>query len=242
MKKTLKSIIAILMILSALLICVSCKPSDKVQKQVDDHLKEKYGDLEFELIGCSQNRSTNGWYVASIRCVDTDVIFSIYLSNVHVSDSYGVEYANKTISKKLLNGPLSEYKNNIESIQWLDIFEDDLEGYEFRSVDASVEYEAIDAKSFYRVDLKNCNLLSSAASTIYDIFITMEASGVTLGESTFYVDVGTHSYRITADYHGIDYFSKNDFIQAVLSQDESKENEFYIGIIDIDVRGSAYSE
>lgn len=242
MKKTMKSAIAILMILSALLVCVSCKPSDRIQNQVNDYLTEKYGDLDFELIGCSQNRSTNGWYVASIRCVDTDVIFSIYLSSVHVSDSYGVEYANKTISQKLLNGPLSEYKNNIESIQWLDLFEEDLEGYEFRNVDASVEYEAIDAKSFYRVDLKNCNLLSSAASTIYDIFITMEASGVMLGESTFYVDVGTHSYRITADYHGIDAFTKNDFIQAVSSQDKSKENEFYIGIIDIDVTGDSYSE
>lgn len=242
MKKTMKSAIAILMILSALLVCVSCKPSDRIQNQVNDYLTEKYGDLDFELIGCSQNRSTNGWYVASIRCVDTDVIFSIYLSSVHVSDSYGVEYANKTISQKLLNGPLSEYKNNIESIQWLGLFEEDLEGYEFRNVDASVEYEAIDAKSFYRVDLKNCNLLSSAASTIYDIFITMEASGVMLGESTFYVDVGTHSYRITADYHGIDAFTKNDFIQAVSSQDKSKENEFYIGIIDIDVTGDSYSE
>ena len=242
MKKTMKSLVAILMILSALLVCVSCKPSDKIQKQVDNYLKEKYGALDFELIGCSQNRSTNGWYVASIRCVDTDVIFSIYLSNVHVSDSYGVEYANKTMSNKLVNGPLSEYKDNIEIIQWLDLFEEDLEGYEFRNVDASVEYEAIDAKSLYRVDLKNCNLLSSAASIIYDIFMTMEENGVILGESTFYVEVGTHSYRITADYHGIDIFSKNDFIQAVSSQDKSKENEFYIGIIDIDVTGDYYSE
>lgn len=242
MKKNMKSVIAILMILSALLVCVSCKPSDRVQKQVDNYLKEKYGDLDFELIGCSQNRSTNGWYVASIRCVDTDVIFSLYLSSVHVSDSYGVEYANKTMSEKLLDGPFSVYKNNIESIQWLDVFEDNLDGYEFRNVDASVEYNAIDAKSLYRVNLKNCNLLSSAASTIYDIFLAMEANGVTLSESTFYVDVGTHSYRISADYHGIDAFTKNDFIQAVASQDKSKENEFYIGVIDIDVTGDSYFE
>lgn len=212
----------------------SCAASDKAIKNANKYLRDKYGNMKFELVEYTQNRTTNGWYVAKVNCVDTKTDFTMYISNVRMTDSYGVTYVNSQMEKKIKMGPLAAHVDNIKSVQWLNEFEDGFENYTFRTVDPKENFEVADVKALYKVELKNCKYVSDVAELIYDTMTMFEAFGAVLGKTTFVFEIDTYIYTVIADYSITDEFTKVQFIKEMNEKDAVAKKENFLNIISLD--------
>lgn len=240
--KILKSAIAFIAVFAIVFSCVSCSDEDKVEKNGKEYLEEKYGDLDFEFIGYTQNKSTNGWYVANVRCNDTGVDFEMYISSIRITDGYGVSYANEMMEENLKSGVFAPYADKIESITWLSEFEEGYENYTFKTVDADSEYKAADIRSLENVVLKDCNLVSTAASVIYDMVIALEREGVLLNKSEFAFKVGSFDYTVTVDYAGMDMLHKSKFTSKMLEFEKQAKSNILQTNVKIDLSADGLKE
>lgn len=240
--KILKRAVAVVAVFAIVIAAVSCSAEDKVERNSKEYLEEKYGDLDFELVGYTQNKSTNGWYIMNARCNDTGVDFEMYVSSIRITDGYGVSYANATMEEKLINGAFEPYADRIESVTWLSEFEDGYENYTFKTVDISQDFEISDVKSLEKVVLKDCNLVSTAASVIYDMVLSLEEYGVVLGESEFDFTVGSFDYTVLVDYGGLDILSKDGFTAKMLSREREAKRSILATDVKVDFTASALME
>ena len=97
-----RAAVLILFAVAFVFLMCACAASDKAIKNANEYLKDKYGNLDFKLIEYTQNKTTNGWYIANIRCNDTKTDFVMYISSLRMTDSYGVTYVNSIMQKKIL--------------------------------------------------------------------------------------------------------------------------------------------
>ena len=212
----------------------SCAASDKAIKNANKYLKDKYGNLDFELVDYTQNRTTNGWYIANVRCEDTKTDFVMYISNVRMTDSYGVTYVNAQMEKKVKMGPLAEHKDNVKSVQWLNEFEDGFENYTFRTVNPKQNFEVTDVKALYKVELKDVKSVSDVAEIIYDTMTMFEEFGTLLGKTTFTFEIDTYVYTVVVDYGIAEEYTEVQFVKEMTERDEEAKKSNFHNIISLD--------
>lgn len=193
-----KFMICLLSIAFVVALC-ACTPSQKMQNKVYEYLNTKYKGLEFELVDYSQDKETSGRYIIDVKCVTNDVDFEIYASNLYISDGYSVSYANAYM-EPLLTEALSDVKElaKIESVQWMDIFADNSNGYKFREV-GNISYEMTDIKEIYRVTLSDVESTNEATQCIYMVITQLDLKGVSLNKIVFDFRIGEVPILLTTD-------------------------------------------
>lgn len=212
----------------------ACAASDNAIKKANKYLKDKYGNLNFELLDYTQNKTTNGWYIANVRCNDTKTDFVMYISSVWMTDSYGVTYVNAVMGKKIMMGPLAAHADNIKSVQWLNEFEDGFENYTFRTVDPKQSFEVSDISSIYKIELKDIKSISNVAEIIYDTMSVFEEFGAILGKTTFVFEIDKYIYTIVADYSVVNKSNEAQFIKDLNERDAKEKESNFLNIISID--------
>lgn len=230
-----RATLAVLFAVAFVFLICSCAASDSAIKKANKYLKEKYGNLNFELIDYTQNKTTNGWYIANVRCNDTKTDFVMYISSVRMTDSYGVKYINAQMEKKIAKGPLAAHIDNIKSVQWLNEFEDGFENYTFRTVDPKQNFEVSDVSSIYKIELKDVKSISSAAEIIYDTMAVFEEFGAILGKTTFVFEIDKYVYTIVADYSTTNNTNEAQFIKDLKEYDAKEKESNFLNIISIDL-------
>lgn len=213
----------------------ACAASDSAIKKANKYLKDKYGNLNFELLDYTQNRTTNGWYIANVRCNDTKTDFVMYISSVRMTDSYGVKYVNTQMEKKIVKGPLAAHTDNVKSVQWLNEFEDGFENYTFRTVDPKQNFEIYDVSSIYKIELKDVKSISDVAEIIYDTMSVFEEFGAILGKTTFVFEIDKYVYTIIADYSVVNDSNEAQFIKDLNDRDIKEKESNFLNIISMDL-------
>lgn len=213
----------------------ACTASDSAIKKANKYLKDKYGNLNFELLDYTQNRTTNGWYIANVRCNDTNTDFVMYISSVWMTDSYGVRYVNAQMEKKIEKGPLAAHAENIKSVQWLNEFEDGFENYTFRTADPKQNFEIYDVSSIYKIELKDVKSISNVAEIIYDTMTVFEEFGAILGKTTFVFEIDKYVYTVVADYSAVNKSNEAQFIKDLNECDAKEKESNFLNIISIDL-------
>ena len=230
-----RAAVALFFALAFVFVICSCAASDKAIKNANKYLKDKYGNLNFELVDYTQNKTTNGWYIANVRCADTKTDFKMYISSVRMTDSYGVNYVNAQMEKKIKMGPLAARTDNVKSVQWLNEFEDGFENYTFRNVDPKQNFEVSDVKSIYKIELKNCKSISEVSEIIYDTMSMFEAFGTILGKTTFVFEINKYVYTVVADYSIVNKYNMAQFIKEMNERDAKEKESNFLNIISIDL-------
>ena len=214
-KKTAAVLIAAVMFAFA-----SCSDDKKTEKRVYDYLGEKYPTSNFEIVNFTQNKTTNGWYIVNAVCTGDAVNFTLYVSPLDITDSYGVTAENLKMDKKIMTEILTEYEEYVARTKWLDEFEDGQENYAFRTVDMSCEYDISCITKMHSIEIENCDSVSSAAGLIYDIIRAFSEKGIFLADATFLFDIGECSYSVRADFDSTANVSRENFVLNVCGEDE----------------------
>ena len=230
-----RAAVALFFALAFVFVICSCAASDKAIKNANKYLKDKYGDLNFELVDYTQNKTTNGWYIANVRCADTKTDFVMYISSVRMTDSYGVTYVNTVMEKKVKMGPLASHVDNVKSVQWLNEFEDGFENYTFRNIDPKQNFEVSDIKSIYKIELKDCKSVTEVAEIIYDAMSMFEAFGAILGKTTFVFEIDKYVYTVVADYNTTNKTDVAHFIREMNDRDAKEKESNFLNIISMDL-------
>lgn len=185
--KHMKRILAAVLAAAMTLVLVACVQSDKVEAQIYDYLEGKYEGYDFEILSYTQEKDTSGRYAVSVHCADNDVDFEIYASSILVTDDFTVKYANSVMESDLIEllgtaRPLI----CVKSIQWLDLYADDSNGYKFREFPLEeIPYTPYDVKNIYRVKLDDMPSSNEAAQCIYMFCDILDYKGVSLDKVTF---------------------------------------------------------
>ncbi|MBR0235018.1 MAG: hypothetical protein IJQ37_00990 [Clostridia bacterium] len=231
LKRILGLALAASMIACAVLVLASCSEQERLEKESREYLKEKYGKTDFELVSYTQNKTTNGWYVANVRSKSDGVEFRMFISSVRKTDSYGVELVNGNMQKALMDGPFAANKDRIARVRWLGEFEDGYENHTFRSMDITKKYDFSDIKTLDLVELKDCAVISHASNAMYEIITSLEEYGVFLDKVLFTFDVGSFKYKVKCDYEFVSEFSKQEFVQYVYTMNEEAKKNNPVGFI-----------
>ena len=231
--------LAALMLSCMAFVFASCSEQDRLERESREYLKEKYGKTDFELVSYTQNKTTNGWYVANVKSVSDGVNFRMFISSVRKTDSYGVELVNKNMQQTLLEGPFAEIKDKIASVRWLGEFEDGYENHTFRNIDVKKNFDVSDIKTLDLVELKDCAVISHASAEIYDVIMSFEKYGVFIDKVTFTFEIGSFKYKVKCDYKFVSEYSRQAFIQYIYElNDEAKKNN-PIGFISFDLTAAS---
>ena len=186
--KIAKIIAAILLSSGLLLGGVACaSASDKVETQVYEYLNEKYGNMDFEIAGYTQDKSMSGRYEVDVHCKNTGVSFMVYHSSVLTTDSYSVAQANAFMQDDLMEilGVAAEL-SNVDEIQWKDLFAEESNGYKFRSMNIEeMPHNPYNVSELYRVKLKNIKNPNDAAQCVDMVITVLDTKGISLEKVTF---------------------------------------------------------
>ena len=184
--KYIRKIAAAILAVALIAGVYACTPSKKVQNEVYDYLNEKYTGLEFSLLDYTQDKETSGRYTVFARCLTTNVDFEIYVSSLFITDSYGVSYANSVMDPQILDA-LGNARSLgcVEDVQWLNLYEEDSDGYRFDEVDPNISYDVKDVNEIYRIRLADVISANEAAQCVYLVMTSLDTAGIELDRATF---------------------------------------------------------
>ncbi len=206
---------------------VACSSSsDTVETRIYAYLESKYDNLEFEISGYTQDKSMSGRYEVAASCKETGVDFMVYHTSLMTTDSYGVEQANAYMNEDMCNllGAAAELAN-VETIQWLDIYAEDSNGYKFRNVDMhQVPMNPLSVTELYRVKLKNIHSANEAAQCVDMVITVLDMRDIRLQKVTFEFTLGEDLILFTTDTDTV-LGTTYDILEILFTRVNSNEDE-----------------
>lgn len=235
MKNKAMAITAFLLVVAVLLLSACSGKEDKIIGRATNYLVEKYGDLGFEILNYTQNKTTNGRFTLNVYCEETDTVFKMFMYSLRITDGYSVAYSNDMMQKKIMEGPLENLSENVSSVQWKNEFEDGLEDFTYRTMEMREYSISEDLESLYLVQLEDCPHISNAARIIYNVIISFEPYGALLSDTTFVFEIGSYSYTVKADYATATELRGDGFVKKVYELDSEAKSKSISSIISIDM-------
>lgn len=224
--KYMRKIAAVVLVISLVALICACTPSKKVQNEVYDYLNSKYKGLEFELLDYKQEKETSGRYTVFAKCLTTNVDFQIYVSSMFTTDSYSVSYANSVMDPQLMDtlGTAREAAC-VSEIQWLDLYEEESDGYKFRDVSADISYNVKDVNEIYRIKLSGVESANDAAQCVYMAVTTFDMQGIELDTVTFEFTLNDTPILFTTDTVSVKEIPLEDLEAKFYAAESSSEKE-----------------
>lgn len=222
--KKLKKFTALFLVLIYTIVATSCKASEKVLEKINAYLTEEYPERSFSVMDYTKRNETSGRYEVNAVCLDDDIEFQIYIySTITATDSYAVERANMQMEQAIRKEIDLFYKDlskKFSSIQWLNIYADNAEGYSFRYIDPNKDYKLSDLNNsdIYRVELAEGLTISEVGGAIYDFMDDFyKYTPYIIGKTTFVYTLNQVTYEFTTDAKTTNDLGKTGVVNLLLS-------------------------
>lgn len=227
MKKIIRIIALLLLIVSTILLSVSCSLQKKYEQAASDYLKNKYPQRKFEMLSYRKNPDdSSGRYEVEVRCLTDDIEFEMYIySSILITDSYNIERANERMYV-LLDSILTDslVKDKVDNIEWLRKYNEESTDGSFVEYDYPEDITLKDLKSIYRIFINKELSIEEIAKVICNISRSFELNEKSLESVGFSFVLNDVEYVLNVSTEFASYKTEEEVVNFINTAIENTSN------------------